>query len=529
MRTFLCALLLPACAAATLAQRAAAQEAPPRHVVIIVWDGLRPDSITDEATPTLAKLARDGVNFLHHHSAYPTSTEVNGTAIATGCYPGHSGLIGNREFRPAIDPFRSVATEDLQAIRIGDAATGGHYLRAPTLAELAHAAGWRTATTSTKGVVLLQDRAARPDAGDLAAESVELFSGSTLPASAAEDLARDLGTPFPREIRLPNVDQDAWTTRALTQALWKTDLPALSVLWLSDPDFTQHKYGPSSPQALKALASDDGNLAAVLDALTQRGWRDSTDVFVVSDHGFSTIGTQVDVTKELVKAGFDAHSEFHHAPTPGQILTVGLGGSVYLYVVGHDEATTARLTRFLQSAPFAGVLFTRAKQPGAFPLDLIHLDSPDAPDVVVALRWTDEKNANGLPGTIYADGERKPGQGTHATLSRYDLHNTLVANGPDFRPGFRDELPSGNTDLAPTIAHLLGLPGEGMDGRILSEALVHPPVAEAPPAAPATERQTESASADGENWQQYLQITRYDHVTYFDEGNVLPPPPSVGK
>ena len=132
----------------------------------MVWDGLRPDSVTDEATPTLARLAREGVTFTRHHSVYPSSTEVNGTAMATGCYPGHSGIIGNRMFIPAVDPLRSVATESLATIRKGDEVSGGKYIAVPTLAELAHSAGWRTTIAGTKNVVLLQDRAVRPE-GDL--------------------------------------------------------------------------------------------------------------------------------------------------------------------------------------------------------------------------------------------------------------------------------------------------------------------------------------------------------------------------
>ncbi len=498
------------------------------HVVIVVWDGLRADSVDETATPTLAKFAREGTFFARHHSVYPTSTEVNGTAIATGCYPRRSGLIGNREYRPAVDPYRSFATEDLQAIRIGDAATGGNYLRVPTLAELAHAAGWRTATTSTKAVVLLQDRKARPDAGKLGEESVDLFSGNTLPESAVRDLAVSVGTPFPREIRLPNVDEDAWTTRALTQALWKDELPKISVLWLSEPDFSQHRYGPSSPQALKALASSDANLGTVLATLETRGWRDKTDVFVVSDHGFSTIGHQVDVARYLRGEGVETVNEFRAEPRTGQVLSVGLGGTVYLYAVGHDQATIRQVVEALQRSEFAGVIFTRDTLPGTLPLSAVHIDSPDAPDVAVALRWSEDRNADGLPGAIYADGERKAGQGTHATLSRYDLHNTLVANGPSFRRGFRDELPSANTDLAPTIASILGLPNvPPMDGRVLGEALAVPSSGQAAPAAPVTEKLTAAANVGGVDWQQYLQVTHYAGVEYFDEGNAVPSVPAA--
>ena len=498
------------------------------HVVILVWDGLRPDSITEDATPTLFKLAREGVFFAHHHAVYPSSTEVNGTAMATGDYPAHSGLIGNREYRPLIDSFRSVATEELLTIRLGDVLTGGHYLRAPTLAETAHAAGWRTAITGTKQVVALQDRANRPDAEKLADESVDLYAGQTLPEHAAKLLGKQLGADFPPDIRLPNVGQDAWTTRALTQSLWKDDLPKLSVLWLSDPDFTQHKFGPDSPQALKALASDDANLATVLATLAARGWRDSTDVFVVSDHGFSTIERQIDVAQDLAAAGFDAARDFHAAPARGQVLVVGLGGTVYLYVVDHDAATIQRLVAHLQRTVYAGVILARGDVlPGTFPLGVVHVDSPDAPDLAVALRWDDGPNVQGFPGLMNSDGERKAGQGSHASLSRFELHNTLVANGPSFQRGLRDELPTANTDLAPTVARLLGLPNAPlMDGRVLDEAFSGAHTQNVTLAPPRTERLEATQNTDGTPWKQYLQITRYAGVDYLDEGNTETPLPA---
>ena len=497
-----------------------------RHVVLIVWDGLRPDSINDETTPTLAKLARDGVFFAHHHPVYPSMTEVNGTALATGCYPGHSGLTGNVEYRPAINPLKPVATENLATIRKGDDVTGGEYLRVPTLPETLHADGRRTVVAGTKGVAALFDRAARPavSADDAyAAQSVVVYEGHTLPPDLAErsDPAFNL-LPFPKEIHYPNVEQDAWTTNALLRWLWPLrpeEPPAFSVLWMSDPDFTQHQFGPDSRQARRALASVDADLSAVLQNI--EAWpamRGTTDVLVVSDHGFSTIGRKIDLAKLLTDAGFSAAREFASPPNPGDIVVDGLGGTVYLYVAGHDAGTIQRLVAFLQGSDFAGVIFTRDAQPGTFAMSAAHVDSPDAPDVAVAFRWNDEKNAAGFPGEVVSDGGRKPGQGTHATLSRYDMHNTLVAAGPDFKQGWRDELPSGNVDLAPTVAHLLGLPNPPkMDGRVLAEALTEP--AANTPAPPRSERVESKLPGDEARWCQYLQTTSYDGVDYLDEGN----------
>src|SRR5215210_6274518 len=91
---------------------AAPAENARRHVVVVVWDGMRPDLITQKDTPTLWKLGSEGVVFRNHHPVYFSATNVNGVALATGMYPGHSGLIANHEFRPAIDNRRSVDVEN---------------------------------------------------------------------------------------------------------------------------------------------------------------------------------------------------------------------------------------------------------------------------------------------------------------------------------------------------------------------------------------------------------------------------------
>jgi hypothetical protein len=83
--------------AALAAGLSTAPAAPDRHVVVLVWDGMRPDFVSAETTPNLSQLAGSGVFFANHHPVYLSATEVNGTAIATGAYPSHSGLIANTD------------------------------------------------------------------------------------------------------------------------------------------------------------------------------------------------------------------------------------------------------------------------------------------------------------------------------------------------------------------------------------------------------------------------------------------------
>ncbi|HSH38903.1 MAG TPA: alkaline phosphatase family protein, partial [Chthoniobacterales bacterium] len=140
-------------AAALSLASAGASEA--RRVVLVVWDGMRPDMVTEEHTPTLWKLRDEGVWFANHHSVYPTMTQVNGTAIAIGAYPNRTGLLANREYRPAIRAEKMIDTAFEELVRKGDEVSGGKYLALPTVAEQVRAAGRSTVVAGSKSIAQL--------------------------------------------------------------------------------------------------------------------------------------------------------------------------------------------------------------------------------------------------------------------------------------------------------------------------------------------------------------------------------------
>src|SRR5687768_6466509 len=149
------------------------------HVVVIVWDGMRPDFIAPQFCPTLYSLAMNGVFFNRHHSTYITSTEVNGTSLATGTHPGRSGILANSDYQPELSVLSTFATESLDAIRRGDLLTDGNYIETATLPEILQDAGIATITAGSKPVVLLHDRSWKK-ASPIERQSVTLFEGKTL-------------------------------------------------------------------------------------------------------------------------------------------------------------------------------------------------------------------------------------------------------------------------------------------------------------------------------------------------------------
>lgn len=489
------------------------------HVVVVVFDGMRPDFVTPQYCPNLYSLATNGVFFRRNHCVYVSTTIVNGTAIATGSHPGHSGILANSDYRQELNFTTSVASEVLDTIRRADMYMQGKYVAVDTAAELIQDAGYHTYIAGTKSVVLLHDRSMRKTDTEAHKNSVIIGRGLSLPRAATESMTKvNEDKAFPDDFKTPNTASDGWTTKALTRGLWRKGVPKYSVLWLSDPDVTQHAKGVGAPEALSAIESSDKNLGELLKVLDEKKLREKTDIFVVSDHGFSTINRGADVAAALRANKLNAHSKIDN-PERGDVIVVGLGGSALIYVIERDEATIRKVAETLQVCDFTGVLFSRLPIEGTFPLDTIHYPTDaakGAPDFVVAMRWLDVPNENGAPGMLIATGGSR-NAGTHGSLSKYEMNNTLIANGPDFKQGVISEIPSGNIDVTPTVLHLLGVEQkEKMDGRVLREGFrtFTGPLPEV------KERKHEASRQLGfMNWSQYLKTYEVDGALYFDEGN----------
>jgi len=489
-----------------------------RHVVLVVWDGMRPDFVTEKYAPTLDKIAHDGVRFRNHHAIYPTATDVNGAALATGCYPNRNGLAANLEFRPAINSRQPIDMGDPDSIKRGDEISGGKYLAVPTFVELLRAAGKKIALVGAKSVAMLFERGNDWTVVRIKGKPLTIFAAAPLDVTAREEMIKLLGAILD-DPRATAAQRNNFATRALTEFFWRDGVPDFSLLWLSEPDLSEHNYAPGSPEAFAAIKAVDDDLAMVLTALEKKKVRDSTDIFVVSDHGFSTIRRSIDVIALLNKAGFHAAKEFSETPKPGDILVCGNGGTVLLYVRDHDRAVTQRLVDWLQHGDFAGVIFTRDKLDGTFPLNAARIDTSNAADIVVSFRCDAQtQNQFGVAGMIDADWNRKAGEGTHATLSPKDTHNLLVAAGPFFDVGREDNYPTSNFDLFPTILEALDVPLPSiLDGRSLHEVMRKRTEDKS---LPVTSHTLEASRdfTDG-RWKQTLKVSRFPTIDYFDEGN----------
>jgi arylsulfatase A-like enzyme len=351
-------------------------------------------------------------------------------------------------------------------------------------------------------------------------------------------------TPLPTELpnRAQQAWLSMATDETVLPSLAARHKPFALLYWSRDPDATQHAQqdslgsmtpGVNGPTARAAIANADANLTNLLGALRELGLDKTTDVFVTADHGFATIAKSVpdargnlppaafpqgflaiDVSSWLGQKLFDPDAGYqeldltsgeHPARGNGIIgekadapmaIVAANGGSDLIYTPGEEGRAHAKaIFDRLLTAPYVGALFVNddllksgnAKDfAGALPMSAIRLvgaSNVPQPSIVVGFRSFEAKGCKLGPelcAVEIADTNLQTGQGMHGSPSRAETRNFMAAIGPDFKAHFVDRAPVGNADIAPTLAHILGIDlaannkaAGALTGRVIDEALAY--------------------------------------------------------
>ena len=238
------------------------------------------------------------------------------------------------------------------------------------------------------------------------------------------------------------------------------------------------------PTTIEALRRLDREVLNIQEGLRAAGLFDVYNIWVTSDHGFATYTGAPNVRALL--------EPFAGTLSDGSPRIVH--GETAIYVRDGDREIVRRIVRALQSTPGIGAIFTRPEQRGSLvgsvegtlSFDVARGGHTRSGEILYSPDWTDAENAYGVAGTSASNGVAG-----HGSSSPFEIHNTLIAAGPDIKQGATVNVPSGNVDFAPTFLSMLGLAiPSSMQGRPLFEAL-RTPVAGQPAA---SVRKTEQAA-----------------------------------
>lgn len=428
------------------------------RTLIVFFDGLRSDYITEKDMPHLYAFSKAGSSVKNHHSVFPTVTRVNSSSYATGSYPKSHGIMGNSIYFPDIDSKKALNTGEYDDLKKIDDAEDGKLLTAESLGEAIHNQGYHMMVFSSgsSGQAFLQNHAISGGA--------VINSNLILPESMEASLIEEFGA-MPVHAK-PNLAQHQWMTSALISRGLRLDGPLVSAIWYSDPDGSAHAYGIGSAEAMESIKSVDTEFGKILKALDEKGLRDNFNIIVSTDHGFVTQVGKISLEQFLIDNGMKADKESDDV--------VIAGGSIHLK--NNDKENVEQIVKLLQAQPWVGAIFTEANQQdkskgnieGTLSFDAIHLNHPDrTADILVSANWNDDKNEKGYAGTSFSRGVAG-----HGGISPYEVGITLLAAGPSFKNSFKSKLPSSNVDIMPTVLAIHGLAvPKTINGRVLKELL----------------------------------------------------------
>lgn len=434
--------------------------APDRVVVMISVDGLAGYYLDDPKAemPNIRALAAGGARAKGMKASNPSVTWPNHTTLVTGVTPAKHGVVGNNYYDRSQKQRITLIMDPVYDKE--------EIVKAPTLYDLAHADGRKTTAINWPAT-----RNAQTLDWTLPEVRVEqLFLRYATPSLLAD--CKTAGIVITEEsaqigaFRRGDGSTDLAYAQALNLVLEK-HRPQFALLHLGNVDHTEHANGPKSPEAYAAIQAADEQVGLVWKTL-EKNFPGKATLVIVSDHGFSPIKHAILPNVVLRQAGIiqlDGKKVSSDAP----VQVVVQGGSALVYIL--DDAHRAEIAAKIQKA-FRNVKgmerVVKTADLGKYGLAQPK-DDPNSPDMMLFAKFGHvfgDTAAGDLPF------EDKPERrGSHGHLADFpELHATFVAWGAGIKAGARlGEI--NNTDVAPTVAKLLGLKLPDQDGKVLKTIL----------------------------------------------------------
>lgn len=441
-------------------------------VIVVVFDGLRPDMVTAERMPNLAAFAQSSIWFREARSVFPSMTRVATASIATGAPPAVHGLMGNTFYFPEASPDYVFDTSRADDLALAESKLGGPLLTAPTFADVLARANRTLAVVhsgSTGSAYAINPRAAQNGHWTFSNLGEE---HTRTPAAVREVVAR-FGPLPPRS--LPRFEEVDYTARVFIEHVLADTNPDVALIWFNEPDTSYHYRFLGAPDTYAVLERVDAAFARIIAAINARADARDVAVIVASDHGQISSTGLIDMAEKLTEAGHPAKTAATRSLEGCAVALTG-GNMGEIRVLDGDLERRDAIARWLMRQDFIGMVFTPGNDPvrgdleGTFSLKLVGMDHDRAPHLMYVMRSSRDADIYGWPGNGLITGGVPVGGGMHGGLNAHELNTVLMLGGAAARHGGRITwAPAGIIDIAPTILDLLDIAApQSMRGRSLA-------------------------------------------------------------
>lgn len=435
-----------------LSPLALAEDVKDRHVVVICVDGL-PAYLFDDpvaSMPTIRSLAAKGVRARGMTVSNPSVTWPNHTSLTTGVRPEKHGVLFNGVLeRPGLGlPVKVDPKKDKSEL-----------IRTVTIYDVLHKAGRTSSAINwpcTRNTDSLIDNF--PDVPDAFQHTTPRLIAELKEAGLLSDkTVQEFG-------KLSGPARDRIWTDAVCHSI-RTRKPNLVLFHPLNVDGVHHRYGPQTPAGYTAVAFADTLVRDVVDAIDEAGIREKTTIMIVSDHGFINIPKTLQPNVLLRKAGLLTVEGTQINTARAQVVPEGGIGMLYLTVPDQNESDRKKvIDLFRDQEGVAAILTPEEFSKYGLPQPR---EYPQMADLILVA-----KDGYGVGASATGEDFVTPSTttlGTHGFLSTNPKMNaTFVASGAGIRKGVTIDAVE-NIDVSPTIARLLGVEFNMVDGKVLTE------------------------------------------------------------
>jgi predicted AlkP superfamily pyrophosphatase or phosphodiesterase len=259
---------------------------------------------------------------------------------------------------------------------------------------------------------------------------------------------------------------EMWTKAACF--MFKEHQPNLLLYHMLSIDWNHHYYGVGTEASHAAIAYADRLVGDIVQTVDESGLRDKTTFIIVSDHGFKKVTRYINLNVALKLAGLARANGPNLVECAAAVMSLGGVGCVYVTDPTRKAELLPKLRKMFGDVEGIARIIDGKEGP------TVGMPSPeDDPRMGDLILFAKE----GYLFNNSAEGEDEVTpvvnySSTHGYLaSDPDMDGIFIATGAGIKKGV--QLPRiSSLDLAPTIAHLLGITMLEPEGRVIEEILL---------------------------------------------------------
>ncbi|MHA2028794.1 MAG: alkaline phosphatase family protein [Candidatus Kariarchaeaceae archaeon] len=459
---------------------------PGKLAFIIVMDGVRRDFFNETILPNVfEKLVPNGVLFTNATTPSPAITTVSHVAMITGSYPNITGAV-------ATSTYNSTAYHldgSLSRVNFGSSTS------IPSETLLTHADDVLTLMIVGKNKLSNMKKDLNEAKGSYFKVLPGEYQETTIMDEGEEKRVDKYSAEFPVELRY---QQDSWIINDTMNQLLaykdqiKNGRDTLVILNLAAPDWAGHAHGCTPDEyhqnssIYRSMINDiDVQLNRLFTFLEDNELDEYSSFFMTADHGFhnvlpgstgyrpilsSTMSTAFDVAmnttyfdEDFDNDGVADNNSYHdlyivataentlhlYLRYPERTMKTALT-YLHQYSVAHDFGGTPIFSRLWVRDEFTDEVNDTSLYNGT--LSDIGMNTFTAGDIVIEYKAEVEYAGKTYPGF---KPEFPESLGDHGVME--DTAVPLLMSGIGFKNNITENNPSSVTDIAPTVARLLGI------------------------------------------------------------------------